>query len=91
MSNMTFLYDDEATFDEVVAGYQELIDNGMAWRLEGHVGRTAMAFIESGDCILGEVGYRDYYGNYVPARDEVKPGTKGSVEYARAMKEAEVH
>ena len=87
MSNYTFLYDEDATEEEVVAGYQEMINNGDAWRFEGHVGRTAMDLIESGACVLGEVGHRDYYGNYVPSRTEVKAGTKGSPEYAEKMRE----
>ena len=66
---------------------QGLIDSGMAWRLEGSVGRAAMAAIEDGACVLGEVGHRDYWGNYVPSRHEVEPGTKGSLEYAERMQE----
>ena len=64
---------------------QTLIDNGMAWRLEGAVGRAAMRAIEAGECVLGEEGHHDYYGNYVPSRHEVEPGTKGSAEYAEMM------
>ena len=70
-----------------VEWYQELIDSGLAWQLEGSVGRTAMDLIEAGECILGEEGHKDYWGNYVPSRYEVVPGTKGSVEYAEARKE----
>lgn len=64
---------------------QELIDSGMAWRLEGSVGREAMDAIEAGVCVLGESGHTDYWGNYVPSRYEVKPGTKGSFEYAERL------
>ncbi len=74
--------------DETIAMFQRMINDGTAWRMQGSYGRQAMALIESGQCILGEVGHRDYYGNYVPSRTEVKPGTKGSVEYADAMQEA---
>lgn len=80
-TDYTFLYDEDATDDDVVAGYQDLIDSGMAWKLEGHVGRTAMGMIEAGQCMLGEVGHRDYWGNYVPSRTEVEAGTKGSPEF----------
>jgi hypothetical protein len=66
---------------------QELIDSGAAWRLEGGVGRAAMEAIEAGACVLGEVGHRDYWGNYVPSRYEVQPGTKGSIEYALERQE----
>ena len=69
---------------------QQLIDSGMAWRLEGAVGRAAMDAIEAGHCVLGPEGHRDYWGNYVPSRYEVVPGTKGSVEYAEQMQAEEV-
>ena len=39
--------------------------------------------IEDGQCMLGEEGHRDYWGNYVPSRTEVKAGTKGSPEYMK--------
>ena len=61
--------------------FQRLIDDGTVWRLQGSYGRTALALIKDGLCMLGPTGYRDYYGNYVPARSEVKPGTPGSPEY----------
>lgn len=70
---------------DIVFDLQALIDNGMAWRLEGSVGRAAHDAIEAGVCILGETGHCDYWGNYVPSRHEVAPGTKGSVEYADAQ------
>jgi len=35
---------------DTVKLFQKLIDNGMAWRLQGCYGRQAMAFIESGEC-----------------------------------------
>ena len=63
---------------------QELIDSGAAWTLEGFIGRQCMDAIEDGRAILGPVGHRDYWGNYVPSRWEVQPGTKGSTGYARA-------
>jgi hypothetical protein len=63
---------------------QDLIDSGQAWQLEGSIGRQCMAAIEAGECMLGEVGHRDYWGNYVPSRYEVEPGTKGSKEYMEA-------
>lgn len=81
--------DARTTLDRVLAAQdgdaqamQGLIDNGSVWHLEGSMGRAAMAMIDAGRCVLGEEGHFDYWGNYVPSRTEVKPGTKGSVEYA---------
>ena len=71
--------------DTSIEDVQELIDSGMAWHLEGAVGRACMQAIRDGDCVLGPTGHRDFYGNYVPSLAEVQPGTLGSVEYAAAM------
>lgn len=63
---------------EAACAAQALINSGMAWRLEGSVGRHCMGLIEAGACMCGTSGVRDYYGNYVPSRTEVQEGTKGS-------------
>lgn len=76
-----FYEEDEQTEEEFIQSYQELIDTGMAWKLEGAVGRQAMALIEDGFCTLGEESHVDYWGNRVPSKHEVQPGTKGSQEY----------
>lgn len=76
-------YDEDQTHEEYVESMQELINTGTAWKLEGSVGRSAMALIESGECMLGEEGHRDYWGNYVPSRHEVESGSKGSPEYCK--------
>ena len=60
---------------------QRLINSGMAWRLEGSIGRECMRAIEAGRAMLGTEAHRDYYGNFVPSRYDVKPGTKGSFDY----------
>ena len=81
---MSQFYDEDQTAEEYVESMQGLINSGMAWRLEGSVGRAAMGLIHSGECMLGEEGHTDAYGNYVPSRTEVKAGTSGSQEYMDA-------
>ena len=66
---------------------QDLIDSGTAWVLEGSIGRAAMSAIETGLCVLGTEAHWDYWGNRVPARTELAPGSLGTIEYANAQRE----
>lgn len=77
--------DGEMDEDRYLAMFQDAVNSGSAWRMQGSYGREAMALIEAGKIMLGEQGNFDYYGNYVPSRYEVLAGTKGSVEYCEAM------
>lgn len=58
---------------------QNLINNGECWKFEGSVGRSAMDMLRSGACMLPEEQHRDYYGNIVPSRNELKNGTTGTL------------
>jgi hypothetical protein len=68
---------------EYFTSLQRRINDGSIWHFEGSAGRAAVEAITSGCCVLGRKGVRDYYGNYIPSRFEVKKGTKGSTAYAR--------
>lgn len=35
---------------ETIEFFQQLINTGMAWQLQGSYGRTAMALINAGEC-----------------------------------------
>jgi hypothetical protein len=67
--------------DDVVQ-MQSWIDSGTVWHLEGSMGREAMRLLEVGVCFLPEERHRDYWGNTVPARTDLQPGTKGTLENA---------
>ncbi len=70
----------QAARDGSVPQLQEWIDTGLVWRLEGSVGRTASDALASGACFLPDTPHRDYWGNVVPARSWLKPGSKGTLE-----------
>lgn len=40
----------EMNESETVEFFQELIDSGLAWKLQGHYGRVATSLIEEGLC-----------------------------------------
>ncbi len=61
---------------------QNLIDNGEGWQSEGALSRAIVEALEDGTCVLGTLAHRDYQGHVVPARGDVAPGEKGSLEYA---------
>lgn len=36
--------------DSIIQGFQNLINSGIVWQLQGHYGRTAKHLIENGYC-----------------------------------------
>jgi len=68
---------------EYYSTIQKAINTGL-WGMQGSYGRTMMAAIKEGYCLLGQNDARDYYGNHIPSRDQVQAGTKGSFDYVAA-------
>ena len=88
--------DEDVSEMDYFLSIQRAINSGM-WGLQGSYGRTMMDAIKSGRCMLGTKSARDYWGNNVPSRNDVQPGTKGSkdfvidamgIEWANEMEEA---
>ena len=42
----------DLSFNETIEFFQELINTGQAWQLQGSYGRTAMWMVEEGYCYL---------------------------------------
>jgi len=68
------------TMAEYYLAMQRTINSGM-WGMQGSHGRAMMEAISAGLCMLGKDEARDYYGNPVPSREQVKAGTKGSYDF----------
>lgn len=90
MISNTFTVDDIDTIEngadspfDYYASVQRAINEGL-WSLQGSYGRTMMDAIQEGYCLLGRNSARDYWGNYIPARFEVMPGSPGSLEHVAA-------
>ena len=66
--------------DDDGVAIQKMINAGQ-WSLQGSFGRAMMDAIERGDAMLGKTPARDYWGNYIPSRDQVQEGTKGSFDF----------
>ena len=73
--------DEEASEEDYYFALQRAINSGSAWSMQGSYGRAMMDAINCGRCMLGRDQCRDYYGNTIPSRDDVKQGTKGSYQF----------
>lgn len=77
LDDVRTLEEDENASDlDNALALQRAINSGM-WGLQGSYGRAMMGAIESGVCMLGPRPARDYFGNYIPSRDQVQEHTKG--------------
>lgn len=75
-------FDEEIDESQYYSSIQRAINSG-AWAFQGSYGRTMMDAINSGKCLLGLKAFKDYYGNTIPSRLQVKEGTKGSWDYVK--------
>ena len=83
MSDLSALWryaEGEAEPEEYRLAMQAIIDSGDCWMMDGSTGRAAMDMLWIGACVLPEVEHRDYWGNRVPSRHQVQPGSTGSME-----------
>jgi hypothetical protein len=71
--------------EEIVTLFQSLIDSGQVWQMQGSYGRQAIAMLRSGQCMLSDISQCDYYGNYIPSRNEVEPGAIGSKQFVESQ------
>lgn len=39
----------ELSYEEAIELFQDLVNSGLAWKLQGHYGRTAMALLRAGE------------------------------------------
>lgn len=51
LSNIIAYENGELDEEEIIALFQELINSGLAWQLQGSYGRMAASLIESGYCV----------------------------------------
>ena len=71
-----------------LAELQGLINSGLAWQMEGSVGRLAMGALESGACYLPTKTYKDHYGNVIPDRNLLEDGSKGTLSNSKRFWES---
>ena len=60
--------DQRTTYEAV----QRAINGGKAWKFQGNLGRTLMAAIEAGYCLLGQHATTDFYGSHIPSRSKLQ-------------------
>jgi len=81
----TMVEPETQTFEEHVAGMQNMINDGSIWMFQGSAGREAIHLLKAGYCTLGDEPHKDYWGNTVPSKTMVAPGSVGTDEFMQRM------
>lgn len=69
------------TVTDLVIQGQLLLNAGLAWKVEGQLGRECVDLINMGAVMLAPHRCIDAYGNTVPSREDVQPGMRGSRQF----------
>lgn len=64
-----------------ISDMQKYIESGQVWQMNGSYGRAAMNGLKKGIYFLPAVSHKDYYGNKIPSRYEIKEGSWGTVDF----------
>ena len=75
-------FDEEISDVDYYESIQRAINSGM-WSMQGSYGRAMMQAINDGKCLLGLKQAKDYWGNVIPSRLQVKDYSKGSWDYVK--------
>jgi len=70
---------------EYYESIQRAINSGSAWSMQGSYGRSMFDAIQGGYCMLGKRSFKDYYGNFIPSRDDICWGERGSYDYVKKL------
>jgi len=74
IDNIIAFENGELSQEDTVKMFQEMIDDGSVWGLQGSYGRNATALIQSGLCHHAKIRHKDYYGNIIPSQADVDAG-----------------
>jgi hypothetical protein len=72
---------EDASNEEYYKAMQRQINEGVIWKMQGSMGRAAMDALKSGSCMCAKAPCKDYWGNTVPSRDMLQPGSFGTYEF----------
>ena len=68
-----------------LTGWQQQVNSGHCWCTSGSIGRVANDLLEAGFLLLAPDRTRDWMGQELPAREEVRPGSKGSPLFVQTI------